>query len=331
MTKEEEEDIPTNQNRRILSIDVFKGLTILLMVFLNTFHPYDDVPAWSKHAGEYGLTYVDLVAPFFVFMLALNMKISYRRRVEKFGKKRAVLRFVRRFLIFIGIGLLLTVYIDYDGFYFRWGTLQVLGFSGLMVLPLLELKPILKLTFAIIFMVLHQIILLTPASVIIYNAVEGGVLAVLSWGSMMILSSFLAEGLEKGKERIKHFFLYGGLICLLIGIGTGFIWGVSRPYISLPYILISVGVASMLYYLIHFIFEDWGTNYNFVKNERIFSVVGKNAFIFYLIHMLIAFTIYSVFPFDTPSIILLPLAIVHTAFIWLLAYFMNKLEIYIVI
>ena len=180
-------------------------------------------------------------------------------------------------------------------------------------------------------MVLHQLILLTPASVIIYNSVEGGILAVLSWGSMMILSSFLAEGLSRGKEHVKHYFLYGGFICLLIGIGTGFIWGISRPYISLPYILISVGVASILYYLLYFIFEEWGINYNFIKKERIFSVVGKNAFFFYLIHMLIAYTIYLIFPFDTPSIILFPLAIVHTAFIWLLAYYMNKLEIFIVI
>ena len=327
----EEEVSPINQNRRILSIDVFKGLTILLMVFLNTFHPYNDVPMWSKHAGEFGLTYVDLVAPFFVFMLALNMKISYKRRGEKFGKKRAALRFIRRFLIFIGLGLLLTIYVDYDGFYFRWGTLQVLGFSGLMVLPLLEVKPFVKLIFATIFMVLHQLILLTPASVIIYNSVEGGILAVLSWGSMMILSSFLADGLGKGKEQVKCYFLYGGLICLLIGIGTGFFWGVSRPYISLPYILISVGVASILYYFLYLFFEEWGIKYNFIKKERIFSVVGKNAFIFYLIHMVIAYTIYLIFPFDTPSIILFPLALAHTAFIWLMAYYMNKLEIFIVI
>jgi len=327
----EEEDNLTNQNRRILSIDVFKGLTVLLMVFLNSFHPYDDVPAWTKHAGEYGLTYVDLVAPFFVFMLALNMNVSYKRRVEKFGRKRALLRYIRRFLILIGIGLLLTIYIDLDGFYFRWGTLQVLGFSGLMVLPLLELKPSVKLIFALIFMVLHQLILLTPASVIIYDSVEGGILAGLSWGSMMILSSFLAEGLGKRKELVKHYFLYGGFICLLIGVGTGFILGISRPYISLPYILISVGVASILFSFLYFIFEEWETNYNFIKKERVFSVVGKNAFFFYLIHMLIAYTIYIIFPFNTPSIILFPLAIVHTAFIWLLAYYMNKLEIFIVI
>jgi len=329
MTKDE--DTPPNQIGRILSIDVFKGLTILLMVFINTFQPYDDVPTWSKHAGEYGLTYIDLVAPFFVFMLALNMKISYKRRVEKFGKKRAALRFIRRFLIFIGIGLVLTIYVDYNGFYFQWGTLQVLGFSGLMVLPLLDLKPFVKLTFATIFMVLHQLILLTPASVIIYESVEGGILAVLSWGSMMILSSFLAEGLGKSKEQVKHYFLYAGLICLLIGTGTGFVLDVSRPYISLPYILISIGIASLLYYLLYFIFEESGIKYNFIKKERIFSVVGKNAFIFYLIHMLIVYTIYSIFPFDTPSIIIFPLAIVHTAFIWLMAYYMNKLEMFIII
>ena len=329
MTKEE--STLTYQNKRILSIDVFKGLTVLLMVFLNSFHPYDDVPAWTKHAGEYGLTYVDLVAPFFVFMLALNMNISYKRRVEKVGKKRALLRYMRRFLIFIGIGLILTIYIDVNEFYFRWGTLQVLGASGLMLLPLLDLKPSAKLIVAIVFMILHQCILFTPISVIIYESVEGGILGVFSWGSMMILSSFLAEGLEKGKEYVRIYFLFGGFICLLIGIGSSFIWGISRPYISLPYILISVGVASILYYLLYFIFEEWGISYNFIKKEKIFSVVGKNAFIFYLIHMLIAYMIYTIFPFDTPSIIIFPLAIVHTAFIWLLAYYMNKLEIFIVI
>ena len=329
MTQEEES--LTKQPRRVLSIDVFKGITVLLMVFVNSFHPYDDVPAWSKHAGEYGLTYIDLVASFFVFMLALNMKISYNRRVEKFGKKKAALRLIRRFLTLIGIGLIVTIYIDPNVFYFRWGTLQVLGFSGLMLLPLLKLKPFVKLSFAVSFMVIHQLILLTPASVIIYESVEGGILAVFSWGSMMILSSFLAEGLGKGKEYVKHYFFYGGFICLLIGIGSGFFFGISRPYISLPYILISVGVASILYSLLYFIFEEWGKNYNFVKKERIFSVVGKNAFFIYLIHMFIAYTIYTIFPFDTPSIIIFPLAIVHTALIWILAHYMNKLEMFVII
>ena len=327
----QQEEVPKKTSTRILSIDIFKGLTVLLMVFVNSIQIYDDIPSWTKHAGDYGLTYVDLVAPFFVYMLALNLNISYKRRVEKVGKKRASLRYIRRFLIFIGIGLMLTIYIDVNDFFFRWGTLQVLGVSALMLLPLLDLKPYAKLMFAIVFMILHQFILLTPISTLIYDSIEGGILGVFSWGSMMILSSFLAEGLEKGKEYVRIYFLFGGFICLLIGIGSGFVWGISRPYISMPFILISVGVASILYYVLYFIFEEWGINYNFVKKERIFSAIGKNAFIFYLIHMLIAYTIYTIFPFDTPSIIIFPLAIVHTVFIWLIAYYMNKLEIFIII
>ena len=329
MTQEKEN--LTKQSTRILSIDVFKGITVLVMVFLNSIHPYDNVPAWSKHAGEYGLTYVDLIATFFVFMYALNMNISYSRRVEKVGKKRAVLRYIRRSLILIGIGLVVTIGAGSEGIFLRWGTLQVLGFSGLMLLPLLALKPYVKLIFAIIFLILHQIILSTPLRVIIYDSVEGGIFGIFSWGSMMFLVSFLAESLTKGREYIKRYFLFGGLICLLLGIGSAFLWQISRPYVSLPYILISVGVASLIYLLIYYIYEEWGKNYNFVKNEKIFSAVGKNAFIFFLVHMMIAFTIYSIFPFDATLIILVPLAIVHTAFIWLLAYYMNKVEMFIVI
>lgn len=329
MTQEEENQTP--QLKRILSIDIFKGITVLVMVFLNSFHPYEDVPAWTKHAGEYGLTYVDLIATFFVFMYALNMNISYKRRIEKFGKKRAVLRYIRRSLILIGIGLVVTIYAGPEGFYFRWGTLQVLGFSGLMLLPLLGLKPIIKLIFAVAFLNLHQIILSTPLRVVIFDSVEGGIFGIFSWGSMMFLFSFLAESLSKGREYIKRYFLFGGLICLILGIGSAFLWQISRPYVSLPYILISVGVTSLTYLLLYYIYEEWGKNYNFVKNEKIFSAVGKNAFIFYLVHMMIAFTIYSIFPFDTSLIILVPLAIVHTAFIWVVAYYMNKLEMFIVI
>ena len=327
----QEEESLTKQPRRILSIDVFKGLTVLLMVFVNSVHPYDDVPAWTRHAGDYGLTYVDLVAPFFVFMLALNLEISYKQHVEKVGKKKALLRYIRRFLIFIGIGLVLTIYVGPDGFFLRWGTLQVLGASGLILLPLLELKPYLKLLFAILLMSLHQYILFTPIHVVIYDSIEGGILGIFSWGSMMILSSFLAEGLKKGKKYMRDYFLFGGFICLIIGIVSAFVWGISRPYISLPYILISVGVASILYYFLYYLYEILGANYSFVKKERIFSAVGQNAFIFYLIHMLIAYLIYTIFPFNTPSIILFTLAIVHTAFIWFFAYYLKKLKIFIVV
>ena len=316
---------------RFLSIDVFKGLTVVLMVFVNTLAIYENVPSWSKHAGDFGLTYVDLIAPFFVFMLALNMNMSYQKRKEKFGRKKAMLRHIRRFLIFIGIGFFLTIYIGPDGFYFRWGTFQVLGLSGLLLLPLIELKPFLKLSVAIIIMILHQLILFTPLSSIIYDSIEGGIFGALSWGSMMILSSFLAESLTKGKDKVKNYFLFGGLICLVLGFGFGFILGISRAYISLPYIIVSVGIASLIYYLMYYIFEVWANNHEFVKKEKFFSIVGKNAFMLYLIHVVIVYSIYQIIPLNIYSVIIFSISFVNVAIIWFIAFYMNKFKMFIVV
>lgn len=180
-------------------------------------------------------------------------------------------------------------------------------------------------------MILHQFILFTPISIVIYDSIEGGILGIFSWGSMIILSSFLAEGLKKGKEYVRYYFLYGGFLLLLIGIGSAFVWGISRPYISLPYILISIGVASIVYFILNYIYELWGVNYSFVKKERIFSAVGRNAFILYLVHILIAYSIYTIFPFNTLGLVIFPIAVIHVAIIWTLAYYLKKMKIYIVI
>jgi predicted acyltransferase len=301
------------------------------MVFVNSLQSYENVPAWTKHAGDYGLTYVDLVAPFFVFALAVTFNISYQRRILRVGKKATWLRYFRRFLILIGIGLMLTINVDGNEFYFRWGTLQVLGMSGLMLLPLIGLKPYVKLIFAVSFMGIHQVFLLTPLNLLIYDSIEGGILGSFSWGAMMILSSFLAEGLGKEKKYVRQYFFLGGVVYLIIGIGTAFILGISRNYISIPYILISVGIASILYYFLHYIYDIRGVNYYLVKKERIFSTVGKNAFIFYMLHIVVAVIGFSIFPIDTLSIIIFPYAISHVVLIWIIAYFLSKKSIFIVI
>ena len=318
-------------NVRFLSIDVFKGLTVVLMVFVNTLALYENVPAWSKHAVDFGLTYVDLIAPFFVFMLALNMNISYQKRKDIFSRKKAMLRYIRRFLIFIGIGFILTIYIGPDGFYFRWGTLQVLGMSGLLLLPLIELKPFLKLSVAVIIMIFHQLILFTPLSLIIYESIEGGIIGALSWGSMMIFSLFLAEALTMGKDKVKSYFLFGGLILVVLGFGLGFILRISRAYISLPYIIVSVGISSLIYYLLYYIFEVWPINHEFVKKERFFSVIGKNAFMLYLIHVVIVYSIYEIIPLNISSVIIFSISFVNVAIIWFIAFLMNKVEMFIVV
>ncbi len=323
------------ESNRIISIDVFKGLSIALMVFVNTLSPFNMLPAWTLHASEYGLTYVDLVAPFFIFMLALNFTVSFKRHLERSGRRKAYLRHLRRYLIFIGIGLFMFIDVSESGFILRWGTLQVLGMSGLLFLPFAEVKSLIKLIVGSFYVILHQLLLFTSLNSVIYDSIEGGILGSLSWGSMMIFSSVIAEGLKKD-IRWKYFLL-GGLLFLIIGIITSFFWGISRGYMTLSYVFISVGVSSILYYVLYLLFEQRGRNPTF-KNEKILSPSGRNAFILFLLHIITLYFFHDMIPFsyilvpeDIKWAVIILFALLNVSIILLIGYFLDKKKIYLII
>ncbi|MDO8341836.1 MAG: hypothetical protein Q7T48_01430 [Cellvibrio sp.] len=58
---------PSAHASRVLSIDVFRGIIIFTMVFVNELAGIADVPQWMKHlpANVDGMTFVDLVFPAF--------------------------------------------------------------------------------------------------------------------------------------------------------------------------------------------------------------------------------------------------------------------------
>ncbi len=56
---------------RIKSIDQFRGFAIISMIIINYLALFNATPAWLKHAPEAGLTFADLVAPYFVFIIGL--------------------------------------------------------------------------------------------------------------------------------------------------------------------------------------------------------------------------------------------------------------------
>jgi predicted acyltransferase len=173
---------------RLLSLDMYKGLTIILMVFVNSISQFTNTPAWTKHAVDFGLTYVDLIAPFFIFMMALNYKSSFKRRLEQPDKSKVYIKFIQRYLIFLGLGLVLYINLDPAGnVIFQWGTLQVLGVSGLMLLPLIMLPAIVRLVIGFGGLVVHQLLLETGLKQIIFDGYEGGIWSSLSWASMLII------------------------------------------------------------------------------------------------------------------------------------------------
>jgi predicted acyltransferase len=62
--------------RRVISLDVFRGLTIAGMIFVNLLAYYPETPALLKHAPWTGLTLADLVFPFLLFIVGVSMSYS---------------------------------------------------------------------------------------------------------------------------------------------------------------------------------------------------------------------------------------------------------------
>lgn len=71
--------------QRVTSIDIFRGLTMMVMIFVNDLSSVQGLPWWTYHAHEEQdlMTYVDMVFPFFLFIVGLSIPLAIARRLEK--------------------------------------------------------------------------------------------------------------------------------------------------------------------------------------------------------------------------------------------------------
>lgn len=70
---------------RVLAIDVFRGITIFVMVWVNELAGIQDIPWWMKHlpADVDGMTFVDLVFPAFLFIVGMSIPFAMQARANK--------------------------------------------------------------------------------------------------------------------------------------------------------------------------------------------------------------------------------------------------------
>ena len=67
---------------RMISLDVFRGLTVGLMILVNNPGSWSHIYGPLRHAGWHGWTPTDLVFPFFLFIVGVAMALSFGKRME---------------------------------------------------------------------------------------------------------------------------------------------------------------------------------------------------------------------------------------------------------
>jgi predicted acyltransferase len=72
----------SNQPDRLISLDVFRGMTIAAMVLVNNPGTWSAIYGPLKHAEWHGITPTDYVFPFFLFIVGVAIPISLGRRIS---------------------------------------------------------------------------------------------------------------------------------------------------------------------------------------------------------------------------------------------------------
>ena len=96
---------------RLVSLDVFRGITIAGMTLVNNPGTWSAIYWPLEHAEWHGWTPTDLVFPFFVFIVGVAIPLAFGRRVDAGGTKRDLyIKVVRRSLIIYALGLFLNAF-----------------------------------------------------------------------------------------------------------------------------------------------------------------------------------------------------------------------------
>jgi predicted acyltransferase len=113
----------SGQSGRLMSLDIFRGMTIAFMIIVNTPGTWSHVYAPLRHASWHGCTPTDLVFPSFLFIAGVAMWYSLRKYNFEFSGPSGV-RLVRRVLLIFAAGLFLNIFPHFARDY---STLRIMG------------------------------------------------------------------------------------------------------------------------------------------------------------------------------------------------------------
>ena len=99
----------TTSANRIISLDIFRGLTIMAMIIVNTPGSWSYAYPILQHSAWNGCTPTDLVFPFFIFAMGFSAVLSISKRLAKgVSKQELLVQLLRRSAIIFVLGLIVN-------------------------------------------------------------------------------------------------------------------------------------------------------------------------------------------------------------------------------
>lgn len=309
--------VQANVATRLLSLDVFRGLTIAGMVLVNN---AGSSPAYAplEHAKWHGWTPTDLIFPFFVFIVGVAIPLAFQRRVEQGGTmKDLYAKVVRRSLLIFFISLILL-----HGFPY---TLE--KFSHIRIPGVLQ-------RIAVCYFVAAMLFLTTRIRT---QALVGAGLLLLYWAAMMLIPApgfaagdlsmegslaswidrtllpghiyrpqydpegifstipaiatciagvFTGRWLQQKREPLdKAAGMFGvGALCVMVGYMWNWVFPINKALWTSSYVMLTAGLALQLLALCYWSIDIKG----YKRWTKPFVIFGVNALALYVLSGLMA-------------------------------------------
>lgn len=96
---------------RLLSLDVFRGLTVAAMILVNNPGDWNHIYAPLEHAEWNGCTPTDLIFPFFLFIVGVSISYALGDKIgQEQDHSKLMWTALKRALILFGLGLFLAAF-----------------------------------------------------------------------------------------------------------------------------------------------------------------------------------------------------------------------------
>jgi predicted acyltransferase len=295
---------------RLVSLDIFRGLTVAFMIIVNTPGSWNYVYPPLRHAEWNGCTPTDLVFPFFLFIVGVSTWYS----LKKYGyeiNSSSLFRIFRRTITIFALGLFLAIFPYFGRDYSTLRIMGVLqrialayGFGALLCLTIrrdylwIVVAAILLLYWALLaffggsdpYSLEGNLASKADSAILgINHLYKGfgtpfdpeGLLSTLPAICTVIIGFYTAELLGKDSSNSKtvvKMILFGAA-----SAGLGLLWSmlfpINKPLWTSSYVLYTAGLAMVVLAIIYLIadvlkLQWWG---------KFFLVFGTNALFSYFL------------------------------------------------
>ena len=297
-----------NIQNRIISVDIFRGLTIVLMILVNNPGTWSHVYAPFMHAPWHGYTPTDLVFPFFLFIVGCSIVFAYQHKaVDSKTYKKITIRALK----LVGLGLFLGAFTihfpffkDFENIRFP-GVLQRIGvvffFASILFINFSWKTLVGICAFLLIgYWLLMGFVPVNGMAPTFERAPNNlaNYLDVLVFGSHSYKADYDPEGLLSTLPSIATAILgiFTGLMLrskwakkemLLVGIGlamllVGYVWDlffpINKALWSSSFVMVTAGWANIILAIIYYFSDVKG-----IKFGSIFKYAGANAIVLYFL------------------------------------------------